>query len=173
MSSTNRTILIVLPLLALVAAFWLLVLGPKREEATELENKAAGLSLQVEQQELAARAAEAARQDFPRAYRRLVVLGKATPSDDDTASLLVQFDEIAADSGVKFLSLDSNGDAGGAPPPPAPADPQTPADAAESSEQQVANAESAAPPAAPAAATEESAAGLPIGASIGPAGLPV
>lgn len=176
MSATNRTILIVLPLVALIAAFWLLVLGPKREEASALEAEAADLSSQVDQQEQAAVAADAARRDFPRAYRRLVVLGKATPSDDDTSSLMLQLDRIAADAGVTFLSLNVSEDAeaGVAPasaPAPVTAEPPAPAPTPESGAQTVDTGGTATPP--PAAPTEASAAALPISATVGPAGLPV
>lgn len=171
MSSSSRIILIVLPVVALIAAVWLLVLSPQRERAAELETKASDLRSQVTQQEQLAATAETARKDFPRAYRRLVVLGKATPSDDDTSSLIVQLDRIAAEADVDFVSLEAEaGEA--AAPTPAPTAPQTPADVAESSEQEVANVE-AGQPATPAPATEASAALLPIGATIGPAGLPV
>lgn len=170
---TNRAILIGLPLLALVAAFWLLVLSPKREEASRLESEAIDLRSQVDAQEQAAALAEEARRDFPRAYQRLVVLGKATPSDDDTASMMFQLDRIAADSSIDFLSVESKEGASQTAPPPSVEAPQTPAQAAESSEQQVANAEagSAPPPVAP--PTEAGAANLPIGATIGDAALPV
>jgi hypothetical protein len=170
MSGTNRAVLIALPLVALVAAFWLLALGPKREKASTLEEEAASLSAQVDQQQQMAAAAEEARQDFPRAYRRVVVLGKATPADDDTASLLLQLDQIASDTGVAFTALEAQEGEGEAAPAPSTGAPQTPAGAADSSAQRVDNAE-AAPPPAP--ATEASAASLPIGATVGEAGLPL
>jgi hypothetical protein len=172
MSSSTRVLLFVLPVLALVAAFWFLLLAPKREEASELETKVGDLEAQVEQQEQLAATAEAARKDFPRAYRRLVVLGKATPSDDDTSSLLVQLESIAADADVNFVSLQAEqSDAG--TEAPAPTEPQTGSQAADTSEQRVDDAEAGTTPPPPAAPTEATAALLPIGAAIGPAGLPV
>lgn len=173
MSSSNRLILTLLPLAALVVGFWLLVLGPKREEASALQTQVDGLQGQIAGQEQLVLAAEAAREDFPRAYRRLVVLGKAAPEDDDTATLLLQLERIADDAGVKFASLEASSDGEAAEAAVAP-EPQTPAATAEESEQEVASAEAgteAAPAAAP--ATEAQASLLPIGATIGPAGLPV
>ena len=171
MSPPVRTIVYALPLVAVVLAFWFLALAPKREKASELESEAATLQGQVEAQEQLAVAAETARKDFPRAYRRLVVLGKATPSEDDTSSLLVQLQGVADDADVNFLSLLVQEGATEATPPP-PAEPQSAGQVAEGSEQQVADAEAGAAP-TPAPATEATAAILPIGASIGPAGLPV
>ncbi len=174
MSSRNRIFLIILPLLAAAIAFWLLLLSPKREEAAELEVQASDLSAQVAEQEQLAVGAEAARKDFPRAYRRLVVLGKAAPEDDDTSSLLVQLDTISRESGVRFISLTTES-SGEEAPPPAPVEPQTPAQTAAGDEQRVENVEQgqAATVAPPPPATETQASLLPIGASIGPAGLPV
>ena len=173
MSSANRVILFVLPVLALIAAFWFLVLAPKREEAANLETKVSDLQTQVEEQEQLAASAETARKDFPRAYRRLIVLGKATPTDDDTSSLLVQLQDVADEADVEFLSLETQQGDAAAAPPPAP-EPQTGSQAAESTEQRVENGEAGAAPASPAPVpTEATAALLPIGASIGPAGLPV
>src|SRR5215217_1206290 len=169
----QRPLLIALPLLAAAVGFWLLVIAPKREEASKLETEATELEAQVDEQQLAAEAAEAARKDFPGAYRRLVVLGKATPTDDDTSSLLVQLSRLSDDAGVKFDSLQASGGEEGAAPPTPPV--QTPADTASEDEQRVADAEGGADPAAAISPvpTEVTAAQLPIGAAIGPAGLPV
>lgn len=172
MSSTNRVLLAVLPVLALIAAFWFLILAPKREQASELETKVTDLQAQVEEQEQLAASAEVARKDFPRAYRRLVVLGKATPDDDDTSSLLVQLQSVADGADVEFHSLQAEqGETVAAAP--TPTEPQTGSQAAESSEQRVDNAEAGTTTAPAPAPTEATAALLPIGASIGPAGLPV
>lgn len=167
MRSSTRPILIFLPVVAAAVAFWLLAVSPKRQEASDLEARVSELQSQVEEQEQLAESAEAARNDFPRAYRRVVVLGKAAPEDDDTSSLLVQLNRVADSSGVKFVSLQTQAGADAAATA-APAAPQTPADTAEQSEQRVENVDGSPP-----SPTEASAALLPIGASIGPAGLPV
>lgn len=169
MTGSNRLVVVVLPLIAAVAAVWFLAISPKRQEASDLETEVRGLQAQVDQQEQLAAGAEAARREFPSAYRRVVVLGKAAPEDDDTASLLVQLNRVASDAGVTFLSLETDDTGESAAAAPAPVEP--PADAAEGSEQPVENADEAAP--ATSTPTEATAALLPIGASIGPAGLPV
>jgi pyruvate dehydrogenase E2 component (dihydrolipoamide acetyltransferase) len=100
-----------------------------------------------------------------------VQLGKAVPQDDDTSSLFAQLSGISARAGVDFRSLEliqSGGGEAAAPPTPAPPPPQPPA----GTEGEPAPA-SAAPAGTPAPATETSAATLPIGATVGPAGLPV
>jgi hypothetical protein len=162
MPTSRVVILAVLPLAALALAAWLLLVSPKRQEASELTSEATALQAQVSEQEQLAQSAETARQEFPRAYRRLVVLGKAAPEDDDTSSFLIQLERIASQSGVDFVSLQAESGAAGAPAPPPP---EAPAEEEETTENVA--SETPAPP------TEAQASLLPIGASIGPAGLAV
>jgi len=157
MSATNKAIVAMLAAVALAVAFWILVLGPKRQEASDLGVQVEELkaSLATHQQEAAS--AAAAREEFPQDYQQLVVLGKAVPGDDDTASLLVQVNRIAGEAGVTFRDLELSAAAGAAPAAPAPA----PASSA---------AVSASSPVSP---TEAAASTLPLGATIGSAGLGV
>jgi len=150
-SSANRTLVAMLVVAALAIAFWVLLLGPKREEASKLSAQADEVraSLALHQAEVAE--AEEAKREFPVAYRRLVVLGKAVPGDDDVASLLVQVKGLSDRAKGRFrdIALASEGGGGEAPPP-----------ATESS-------------GTPVSATEATASLLPLGATIGPAGLGV
>lgn len=165
MTSNNRLIVAILAVAAVAAAFWMLALSPKREESTELATTVENLetSLANHQDEVAL--AEQAREEFPAAYRQLVVLGKAVPGDDDTASLLVQLNGIAKAAKVRFNEFKlsaTNSEA----PAPAP----TPAPAPEGAE---AGGAEGTPVATPVLPTEATASTLPLGASIGPAGLAV
>ena len=165
MKSSDRTLVIILPLIALVVAYWMLVLSPKRQEATKIEEDVAALEAEVAQAEQTADVAEQARASFDEDYQKVVTLGKAVPEDDDTASLISQISGVAEDAHVGFRSLLlADGGEEAAPPPEAPA----PAEGAPTTEEPV----DAAAPAAP-VATEAAAASLPIGATVGPAGLPV
>jgi hypothetical protein len=167
MKSSDRTIIFILPLVALVAAFWLLVLSPKREEASKLDNEVAALESEVAQAQQTADLAEQARDEFPDDYQEVVTLGKAVPQDDDTASLITQLSAVAERSRVDFRSLElSDGGEGAAPAPEPPATETPPATAEPTTE----TADTAA---TDVAATEATAATLPIGATVGPAGLPV
>ena len=105
MKSTDRKILIVLPVIALVVAFWMLVLSPKREEASKLDDEVASLEAEVAQAEQTADIAEQARENFDEDYQKVVTLGKAVPEDDDTASLITQISGVAEDANVDFRSL--------------------------------------------------------------------
>jgi Tfp pilus assembly protein PilO len=146
-ASSNRLIIAMVAIVALAAGFWMLILSPKREEASKLgtEVTQAKESLALHQAEVDR--ALAARREFPVAYQQLVVLGKAVPGDDETASLLVELNRIAERSKVRFEKLSLNSEGGGEAAPPV--------------------AGEGAPP------TEVAASLLPLGATIGPAGLGV
>lgn len=150
--SSNLTIAAMLFVAALAIAFWMLALSPKREEAAELGDQVAQVEASLAAHRAEVSEAEAARDQFPVDYQKLVVLGKAVPGDDDTASLLVQVNGIADRARVDFRTI-TLGSAGGEEAPAAP-----PAAAAGGS---------------PVSATEAAASLLPLGATIGPAGLAV
>lgn len=167
MRGADRSVLAGLAVVGLVAAFWFLALSPQREEAAELEQRVEQLQASVAEQEQLAAAAEEAREGFDRNYQSLVVLGKAVPQDEDTASLFVQLDEIAKKSEVGFEAIRLEAGSGDAPAP-APAAEETTVDGAQSGD-----GDADAPPSPPAVPTEAAVAGLPLGATVGPAGLPV
>jgi Tfp pilus assembly protein PilO len=152
LTSTNRMIIAMLVVAALGAAFWVVWLSPKREEARELGTQVESLKTSLAQHEAEVAEGEEARADFPTQYQRLVVLGKAVPGDDDVASLLVQMNRISGRAGGIFREIQLTAATGGEAAPPAPA---------------------ASGEGTPVSATEVAASLLPLGASIGPAGLAV
>jgi Tfp pilus assembly protein PilO len=164
MKRNDQILLTALLSIGLMIAFWLLVVSPKRNEAADLKNDIAALHGQVEQAEQAAAAGQEARKTFDTSYRRLVVLGKAVPADSEQASLFVQLQRLSDRSGVSLQSIDLSSSGTAAPPPTVPTPPSEPS---------TGTADEATPVATPAPATEASAATLPIGASVGSAGLAV
>jgi Tfp pilus assembly protein PilO len=153
--SSDRTILAVVAVVGLMAAFWFLVLSPKRQEASDLSEQVTTLQGQVAQEEADASTAGAAKTDFKSNYHELVTLGKAVPVDADTPSLLTQLQELSSDSDVQFQSISLGGGTGGSVP--ANAQPLTATTGTPTS----------------ATPTEATASLLPIGASVGAAGLPI
>ena len=169
MKSSDRTILLAVAVVGAVAAFWFLLLSPKRDEASQLEADVTELQAQVDESEQAAVAGEEAKGDFSVNYRRLVSLGKAVPKDADTASLLVELQALSDRSNVDFRSISLDAASASAAPAEATATPPS-----------TAPAPTATPAATPAGTTtpgalptEATAALLPIGATVGSAGLPV
>ncbi|MGN6253902.1 MAG: type 4a pilus biogenesis protein PilO [Solirubrobacterales bacterium] len=155
MKGNNRLVVAMLALVVLAGAFWMLLISPKREEASTRGKEVEQLEASLSQDQAELASAEAARGEFSTNYSQLVVLGKAVPADSETASLLVQIQHIAERSQVRFeeISLSaSGGEAASAPVGEAPAE--------------SASTELASP-------TEVAASTMPLGASIGPAGLSV
>jgi hypothetical protein len=166
MNSTNKVIVAMLAVATLAVAFWVLALGPKREEASKLGIRISSLKETLALDTQKVNEALEARKSFAADYGQLVVLGKAVPADDDTASLLVQINQIATKASVRFQEIalaGSSSEAAAAAPPAAPVAPESGGEA-------VPPAPSTSTVAAP---TEAAAATMPLGASIGPAGLGV
>ena len=150
MSRSNQLIVGMLFAVVLVGGYWMLALSPKREEVTKVQGEveAAQASLFQHQQEVAQ--GLEARKSFDVNYREMVVLGKAVPREDQTASLLVQLEAIAARADVRFQEISLSSESGGEAPP--------------------VEATTGAEPAPP---TEVAASLLPLGATVGTAGLGV
>jgi Tfp pilus assembly protein PilO len=204
----DRVILLSLGIVGLLAAFYFMVLSPKREEASKLGEENTQLQASIDEQKQVATFAEQARQDFPRYYGRLVVLGKAVPDQADQASMLVQLSQVANGSGVEFRAIKvseggaastatSTATAATTPPAGTTTTPEggttttpeggstTTPEGGSTTTPSEGTAEGTAPPAAggstatpaattgPVPATEAVAASLPIGATVGLAGLPI
>jgi Tfp pilus assembly protein PilO len=153
MTSSNRAIVAMIALAVLVGVFWTQLLSPKREEAKELSAQVEQLEASLALHEAEVAEGEDAKKDFPTEYQHLVVVGKAVPGDDEVASLLVQVNRIAGSAGGTFRNLQLTAGGGeGEAPAPAPA---------------------AGSEGTPASATEVAASLLPLGATVGPAGLAV
>jgi Tfp pilus assembly protein PilO len=173
MKSSDRGILIGLLLLGAFAAFWFLALSPKREEAAKLGTTITELESDIAAQETLVSAGRQAQSDYRRNYSSLVALGKAAPGDGDTPSLLTQLVGISDAAKTRLDLIELGGDVGA----PATAAALTTTDSAEEAGGEAAPAEEGAAAATPTPvavpATEASASSLPLGASVGSAGLAV
>lgn len=188
MKQSDRTIIFGVALAGLAIAFYLLVLGPKRDQASELGNQIDDLHASIAQQQQVADFAEQARRAFPRYYGRLVVLGKAVPARADTASMLVQLGSVADRSKLRLnsISLTDGGSSAGASsatsatsstsgssPSASPSSSTSTTGSTASGSPSSSSSTVAAPTtSSPAPATEASAATQPLGAVVGAAGLP-
>jgi Tfp pilus assembly protein PilO len=164
MISTNRLIVSIAVVGVLAVAFWMLALAPKRQEAGELAEQLSVLHTSLAESQSKVAEAVSAKHEFPVDYEQLVVLGKAVPPSDETSSLLVELNQIARNSKVKFNSIQLSS-SGGESESAAATTTTTPAPTA--------GASSAVPAAATIPPTEVAASLLPLGATIGPAGLAV
>ena len=123
MTRRDRYILIALVIVGGLAAYWLMALSPKREEAAQLDKDIAAAQQQLDQSKQEKVTFAQAQIAFPRMYASLGRLGKAVPTDEDVPSLLVQLNHAAAQANVDFRSVKLKFDDAAqapAPPPPAP-----------------------------------------------------
>jgi hypothetical protein len=171
MKSSDRSILIGLIILGIGAAFWFMVLAPKRQHAGELEDEVASLRSEVSAQEQLAAAAEQAQAGYERTYGKLVVLGKAAPEDGGAPSLLVDLTELADRAGVSFEAVTVSEKTELAPTAAAETTTDQNLDAGVTPQSSAAGATTTTPEPAP--ATEATASTLPTGAPVGSAGLEV
>jgi type IV pilus assembly PilO-like protein len=156
----NKLVVAFLAVVVLAGAFWILLLSPKRNEASDLGKEVEKLEVSLSQHESEAAAALAARKEFPENYGQLVVLGKAVPADSETASLLVQIQHISEKAHVRFEEITLNSEGTEAVSAPAPVE------STEGAEEGAATTETVSP-------TEVAASTMPLGATVGPAGLGV
>jgi hypothetical protein len=94
-------IAIVGPLLVL-AAGWMLVVGPQRAKASDLASQVAATETQVQQAELASRHAPKAE---PIRAADIFRLAKAMPDSADMPGIILQLNQVAEESGIQFTSI--------------------------------------------------------------------
>jgi uncharacterized iron-regulated membrane protein len=158
-TARDRTVLIVVGMLALLGGFWFLAIGPKRKEASDVTAQVTSAQERLDTAQASAASAEASRKRYSADYATVARLGKAVPVDDDMPSLVYQLSHTAKVNHVDFRSikLTSTGATSAAAP--------TGAAAAVASATGNTSASSSTP-----AATVTSA--LPPGAVVGTAGFP-
>jgi hypothetical protein len=143
-TTRDRTVIAIVCALAAVVGSWLLVIAPKRDQASKLGSQVTAAQTQLAALRAQVAAGEAARSSFSSNYTQLVRLGEAVPQDDNVPSLIYQLQGAASGARVDFRSLQLTPSSGSAPAPAS-----------------AASATSAAATAAP-----------PPGAAVGPAGFP-
>ncbi len=110
MKKSDRMILLVLPVLALVVGFYLLAISPKQKEIGELDDEIATLETRISDAEAQVATAEAARKAFPRNYAQIVSMGSAVPEDSDQATLIYDLTRAGDETDVHFRSFEISDD---------------------------------------------------------------
>lgn len=174
MKGSDKTILLIVPAIALAIAFYMLTISPKRSEVSDLDAQVTALEGSISAAQSQISLGEAAREDFPKNYSDLVSWGKAVPEDGDQSTLIYDISRLGRTNGVEFRNFALAAGSGEAPPAPAPAPAaETTAPPAEGEATTETSTTTTATTTDPALATEATAATLPIGATVGSAGLPV
>jgi hypothetical protein len=157
----DRIVLLVIGAAALLAAFWMLALAPKREQAAELKDQVVKEEKRRDDALARVRAGEEARRSFADDYATVARLGKAVPVGDQTPSLLYQLESEARKHRIdlRLMKVRTAGGAGAAAA-------SQPGNGSSSG-----SGGSATPGAVP-QATQAAAAVAPPGSAVGSAGFP-
>jgi hypothetical protein len=100
----RKIVLALVPLLVLVG-YWFLLLSPKRQEAQKQGDALAKQERQLEDARAQEQRLSGAKSSFATDYPEFVRLGKAVPSTLDMPSLLVQLDNAAHGTGIRFSRI--------------------------------------------------------------------
>lgn len=189
MTRRDRIVIVVVLSVAVIGAFWMLALKPKRDQAAKLGKDLSAAHQRLDQAQRDVRDGEFARAGYAANYSAVARLGKAVPSDDDVPSLVYQLDSTAQSTGVDFRSVKLTSGSGSAPPAAPASTPAPSGGAAKGQPGQstppaqsgptTTTASATAPtspttpttPTTPASPTQAATASLPPGAVVGPAGL--
>jgi Tfp pilus assembly protein PilO len=105
-SRTFRLLIGVVVIAAAAGGYWKFLLAPKRAEADKLSTQISVAEAQLTQAKATLASYQQAKSAYRDNYAKIIRLGKAVPSDDDTRSLVVQVDAAAKRSGVDFDNID-------------------------------------------------------------------
>lgn len=117
----NPLVLGALAAVIAIAAYWMLILSPKREEAAALGTEISSVQQQLVEAQSQLATFRKAKDSYKANYATVARLGKAVPEDDDVRSLVVQIDSAATRTKVDFRRIQI-GSAAGAATTAAPAD---------------------------------------------------
>ena len=105
MTQRDRIVLGVVGLVAVLGAYWFLLLAPKREEAAKAAEAVTAAQTRIDTARGKLAAAEAAKVDYNKQLLTIARLGKAVPPTEDIPSLMYQLERTARDAGVDFRSF--------------------------------------------------------------------
>jgi type II secretory pathway pseudopilin PulG len=104
-TARDRLVVAIVCTLAALAGAWLLIIQPKRSQASSLGKQVSAAQAQLQSVQAQVAQGTAARASFARSYTQLARLGEAVPSDDNVPSLIYQLQGAANATGVDFHSL--------------------------------------------------------------------
>jgi type II secretory pathway pseudopilin PulG len=146
-TARDRIVIVVVLALAAIAGSWLEIVQPKRAQADNLSAQVSAEQSQLDSARAQLAQSQSARKQFASEYTQMVRLGEAVPPDDEVPSLIYQIQSAAGASRVDFRSLTVTPSSGStAPTTPTPGT---------------------------SGAGQATAAQLPPGVAVGPAGFPV
>jgi Pilus assembly protein, PilO len=100
----KKIVLFLVPVLAVVA-YWFLLLGPKRQEASKAGDELAKQEQRRDDARTRLDSLQSSKESFSSGYGELVRLGKAVPTSTDMPSLMVQLESAARGTGISFTKI--------------------------------------------------------------------
>jgi Type II secretion system (T2SS), protein M len=105
MTARDRLVLAVVVALAVLGAFWVLLVSPERKTANKLSTEVSTASAQLATVQGEAANALVAQQRYSAAYTSVVNLGKAVPPSEEVPSLIYQLAQASNQKNVEFSSI--------------------------------------------------------------------
>ena len=105
MTGRDRIVFIGFAVLALLAAGWILVVSPERQQASKLSGEVASAQTQLSSAQGELASARAAQSQYATAYASVVSLGKAVPPSQEVPSLIYQLSQASHQKSVAFSSI--------------------------------------------------------------------
>jgi len=123
MTRRDRIVIVIVAVVAAIAASWILVVSPKRDQAAKLQAKVTAEQQKLDSARTQLSQNAAASKQYASNYAALARLGEAVPASDDIPSLIIQLQNASDGAKVDFQSLQNGGAnaAGAAGLTPAPA----------------------------------------------------
>lgn len=108
MTGRDRIVIMVVVVAVVLAAAWMEVVSPERQQASTLSGQVAAAQSQLASAESQAANARAAQSQYAAAYSAMVNLGKAVPTSQEVASLIYQLARASNQKRVNFSSIASS-----------------------------------------------------------------
>jgi Tfp pilus assembly protein PilO len=105
MTNRDRMVVIGLSVLAILAAGWILVVSPERQQASQLQAQVASAQSELSSAEGKLASARTAQSQYATAYSSIVDLGKAVPPTAEVPSLIFQLSQASGQKDVEFSSI--------------------------------------------------------------------
>jgi hypothetical protein len=112
MTSRDRLVLAVVAALAVLGAFWVLLVSPERKTASKLSGEVSTASAQLATVQGEASNARLAQVRYAGAYTAVVNLGKAVPPSEEVPSLIYQLAQASNQKNVEFSSITAGASGG-------------------------------------------------------------
>ncbi len=109
MTGRDRIVAVGVAALAILAAVWMLVVSPERQQASKVGAQVTEARAQLASAEGQLASARAAQAQYAAAYASIVNLGKAVPASEEVPSLIYQLAQVTNEKNIEFASIVAGG----------------------------------------------------------------